>query len=239
MLKTVDLDELHTGSIIVHTQRVFILLSAITTRKMLVYYVCSYPDYDYTLNAKLVDDYIVRFYKNAFLKPLDRARFIEVLLDKKVSMISNIQEVPLSELKLWYTKSKLSDATLPDLKDISYKFEEKKQLGYVTKDDTLDFGRVYTTKKKGKYYIALGKRKKQLGGDYVFMVIDKKIFNALKENRRNYVRQLLKEDRNQDKYFRHCFSQNFELYPTELVIENCAKLFKYYIYWDVLENENI
>lgn len=228
MLKQVSLEELHTGSLIILGKTVNILLAYVGDRAIYTYYVCAFDARDYEYNPELVEKFINEAYKRAIKKEASKRRVaMKNLRTGRIDIISTIQEVSLKELELWYTKSKLLDNTLPDMNDYTEHIRKKQSLGFVTKYDKLSLGRVYTTKAKWYYYIALDYIIQQGKENYYrFLKVDKKFCDVIKTNNTNVIRQVLKENINNYTYTYFVFEKNFELYPTEIILKNYREIFK-------------
>ena len=225
MLKQVSLEELHTGSLIILCGAVYILLGSVGNRAVYTYYVCAFDERDYEDNSELVENFIKKVYKRVLNKEAVKSRVtMKQLQYERICLISTIQEVNIKELELWYTKSKLLDATLPDMNDYTEHIRKKQALGFVTKYDKIELGRLYTTKAKRLYYIALDNVISKGKANYRFFKVDKKFCDAVKTRNNNVIRKLLEDKTN--KYCSFVFEQNFELYPTDIKLKNYREIFK-------------
>lgn len=226
MIKQVSLEELHTGSLIILGKTVDILLASVGNRAVYTYYVCAFDERDYEYNPELVENFIKKAYKRVLKKEALMSRVtMRQLQYERIGVLSIIPEVSMQELKLWYTKSKLLDTTLPDMNDYTEHIRKKQALGFVTKYDKLELGRVYTTKAKRLYYIALDYIIQQGKENYYrFFKVDKKFCEAVKTGNNIVIRKLL-EDRTNN-YCGFVFEQNFELCPTEIILKNYREIFK-------------
>lgn len=231
MLKKLKIDKLHTGSIFIDADRVFILLAYISEHRVWAYYVCNVNESDFIYNPDLVETFVQSAYNKAILEPVNDGRVKKVFIGAFVQTFTNIKETSSKKLQTWYLKSKMLDKSLPDMNDYMEHIVKKQAQGYKTNLDQLDFGRVYTTKTKRNYYIVLDCLNKSKKNYYLFFTIDKDLLQLIQENRMNTVRKMLKDPSNSEKYNIFAFTRDFELYPLDVKIENYKKLFEHYMWW--------
>lgn len=207
------LENLKSGMLIQHAQKLMVFIAPITKNKFYAYFVCSFPTADYTVNKEYLITYAKTILNDLLLNGADKER---VIVTSVTSLLSNREPeinvitdwLDKDTFVSWYQKSRLLNNELPVMEDSDAFRERKHGVGKENLND-MEVGRIYRTEKGKRFMIYYGSNK--------FVVVPQDYLTDFKHceytNFKDYASNLM------TRRFKMYYGSIY-LYRTDIVVDN-------------------